>query len=391
MERKSDWNKFKNILCVRPDNIGDVLMSSPAFRALKKSVPGRKITLLTSTAGAAIARLLPEIDEIIEFNPPWYKHSEDGNRDQSDIINELKRRKFDGAVIFTVYSQSPLPTAMLLYQAGINRTAAYCRENPYGLISEWIPDKEPIYSVVHEVERQLDLVKYIGTSVKSDDLTPPKVSKDSFNSLNKKLKDLGLNCAGNFIIAHPGVSEEKRQYDPVLFAEAIKGIIKETGLQVLVCGGPSEKRLVKDVASMAGENAFALGGLLTLEEYIALIRRASLLLSNNTGPVHIAAAVNTAVLVLYAQTNPQHTPWKVKSKVLYFDVPQSMRSKNVIVRYAYENCFPAIPGVLVPSKIIASVKDLLLTEMLKTETGSEQLLKQRQGEYESDNYINTYL
>ena len=64
------WDTFRNVLCVRLDNLGDVLMTTPALRALKQAVPGRRITLLTSRAGSGIARLVPEIDEVLEFAVP---------------------------------------------------------------------------------------------------------------------------------------------------------------------------------------------------------------------------------------------------------------------------------------------------------------------------------
>lgn len=75
------------------------------------------------------------------------------------MIDTLRDQAFDAAVVFTVYSQNPLPTAMLLYQAGVPRIAGYCRENPYGLMTDWLPDPEPLSEIRHEVTRQLDLVR----------------------------------------------------------------------------------------------------------------------------------------------------------------------------------------------------------------------------------------
>jgi ADP-heptose:LPS heptosyltransferase len=81
------------------------------------------------------------------------------------------------------------------------------------------------------------------------------------------------------------------------------------------------------------EGAISLAGKLNIEELIVLIKHAVLLISVNTGTIHIAAATATPVCVLYALTNPQHTPWKVNSKVLYFDIPEHLCSKNEVVRY----------------------------------------------------------
>jgi ADP-heptose:LPS heptosyltransferase len=123
---------------------------------------------LTSRAGASIAPFIPEVDEVIPFDVPWVKTSEDRTREDSGeqqllaLANTLRNRQFDAAVIFTVYSQSPLPAAMLCYLAGIDNVLGYCRENPYQLISQWVPDREPLDYVIHEVERQLRLVECVG-------------------------------------------------------------------------------------------------------------------------------------------------------------------------------------------------------------------------------------
>src|SRR4051812_30482449 len=114
MQRQAEWNELKNILCIRLDNLGDILMTTPAIRALKKSVQGRRITLLASTAGGLIAKHIPEIDDVIVFDTPWEKNTEglSGNL-LNGIVEKIKERNFDAAALFTVYSQNPLPAAML--------------------------------------------------------------------------------------------------------------------------------------------------------------------------------------------------------------------------------------------------------------------------------------
>src|SRR5262249_40601677 len=125
---------------------------------------GRRLTLLTSRAGAAIASLVPEIDDVIVYEAPWMRATAprpDARRDWA-MAELLGRRRFDAAVIFTVYSQSPLPAALLCRLAGIPRRLAHCRENPYQLLSDWIPEPEPRSVVRHEVRRHLDLVAAVG-------------------------------------------------------------------------------------------------------------------------------------------------------------------------------------------------------------------------------------
>lgn len=144
------WEQVKRILCIRLDYMGDVLMTTPAIRALRQSLPGCEITLLTSGSGAAAARYIPEIDDTIVYAAPWMKASgESHSAADAGMIATLAQRRFDAAVIFTVYSQNPLPAALLCHLAGIPRRLAHCRENPYRLLSDWVRESEPQEQVRH--------------------------------------------------------------------------------------------------------------------------------------------------------------------------------------------------------------------------------------------------
>src|SRR3954470_17945755 len=168
---KDAWHNARDILCVRLDSMGDVLMTTPAIRALKAR--DRRITLLTSASGAAIARLVPEIDEVIEYDAPWLKATSQraDSVPEYEMIERLRAGCFDAAVIFTVFSQSPLPAAMLCYLVGIPLRLARCRENPYQLLTDWLAEDEPDGATHHEVRRQLDLVASIGAFIHDQTLS----------------------------------------------------------------------------------------------------------------------------------------------------------------------------------------------------------------------------
>src|SRR5690606_8851906 len=105
------WFGVERVLCVRLDNMGDVLMTTPAFRALKHQAPARRLTLLTSPSAAALAPHLRDIDDVIAYRAPWVKHAEsEGDRCEA-LITQLQHERFDAAVIFTVYSPSEIGRA----------------------------------------------------------------------------------------------------------------------------------------------------------------------------------------------------------------------------------------------------------------------------------------
>ena len=328
-ERERDWHDALNILCIRLDSIGDVLMTTPAIRALKESQPGRRITLLTSQAGAAVAGLVPEIDSVISYDAPWLKATAPRatSRAEFRMIERLRREKFDGAVIFTVYSQNPLPSAFLAYMASIPLRLAHCRENPYQLLTHWVPDPEPQRIIRHEVRRQLDLVGTIGCTT-SDERLSLRVPAEATRRVLALLESLQVGRRP-WVVVHPGATAPSRRYPPGSFAQVIRILVGRVGCEVVFAGSQQERELVEGIQQMAGVPSISLAGQLDLAELAALISLAPVLVCNNSGPAHIAAAVGTPVVDLYALTNPQHTPWMVPGRVLSHDVPCKWCYKSV--------------------------------------------------------------
>lgn len=354
----NNWANCKNILCIRADNMGDLLMSSSAIRALKETFES-KITILTSSMATGIAKLIPEIDDIITYDLPWVKMEESIQSSQFfELINELKSRNFDAVVVFTVYSQNPLPAVMLAYLAEIPLRLAYCRENPYKLLTHWLPDEEPYSVIKHQVQRDCDLVKTIGAQV-SDERMRIVVPNDAWLSASEKLINAGINLDEPWLIVHAGVSELKRQYPAELWIEAAKMILAETRHQILFTGGASEKQLTDKLQSSVGAGSFSIAGTLTLDEFITLIDKSPLVVSVNTGTIHLAAALNTPIVVLYALSNPQHFPWKASGKVLTFDVPEELKSKNEVIRFVDERYFKLPNPMIEPYEIIKAITEIL--------------------------------
>lgn len=349
-----NWNDAKNLLCIRLDTIGDVLMTTPAFRSLKESVPNRRLTLLTSSAGSAISPLIPELYRTIVYDAPWLKATaaRADSRPEFEMIDYLRSFQFDGAVIFTVYSQNPLPSAFLCYMANIPLRLAHCHENPYQLLTHWVKDPEPDAGIRHEVQRQLDLVAEIECRTENEHLSLhiKEVDRESVRSC---LNSLPLNVDRPWVIIHPGATAASRRYPPESFAVVADQLIS-LGYQVVFTGSEWEAELVNHIRSLMNSSAVSLACCLSLGELAALIAIAPILISNNTGPVHIAAAVGTPVVDLYALTNPQHTPWQVPHRLLFHDVPCKYCYKSVCPE-GHHNCLRQVS----PAVIVAATCELL--------------------------------
>ncbi|GAA6624067.1 lipopolysaccharide heptosyltransferase II [Scytonema sp. NUACC26] len=350
------WNSAKNILCIRLDTIGDVLMTTPAIRALKVSHPNRQITLLTSSAGATTASLVPEIDDVIVYDAPWLKATapRQNSRPEYEMADYLRNLQFDGAVIFTVYSQNPLPSAFLCYLADIPLRLAHSHENPYQLLTDWVKDPEPERFLRHEVRRQLDLVATIGCHT-DDERMSLGIPNKALTSVESILQQQGIDREYPWVVIHPGATAASRRYAPDKFALVAKSLVRDFNIPVIFTGTEPEQELVDDIIAMASvSNIASLVGRLDLTELAALLSLTPLLISNNTGPVHIAAAVGTPVVDLYALTNPQHTPWGVPNRVLFHDVPCKNCYKSICPE-GHQNCL----SLVAPESVVSAACELL--------------------------------
>jgi lipopolysaccharide heptosyltransferase II len=326
---RAAWQDARKVLCVRLDNLGDLLMTTPAIRALKRTLPGRHVTLLASRAGAGAATHIPEVDAVIPYDAPWMKLGLP-TLPSADLAmrSTLEARRFDAAVIFTVYSQSPLPAALLCHLAGIPLRLAHCRENPYHLLTDWVVESEPSKGVRHEVRRQLDLVSAIGAHTEDERLSFHVGAEERLRA-TMKLAESGIDPERPWIVVHPGATAASRRYPPERFAGAAFELARVLRCQVAITGDSSEIGLAERVRALAGRATRSLAGSLSLAEFAGVLAQAPLLVSNNTGAVHIAAALGTPVVDLYALTNPQHTPWLVPHRVLSRDVPCRNCCKSV--------------------------------------------------------------
>lgn len=327
------WGKCKNLLVIRPDNIGDVLMSSPAIRALKRSF-GCKITLLTSQSGAEAAGLLPAVDETLVADLPWAKHKSSVDPGQlAALVDRIKKSNFDSCVIFTVYSQNPLPTAMLAWMAEIPRRLAYCRENPYRLLTHWIPDDEPYTHIRHQVVRDLDLVEKVG-AYSVDDRITVMISPEANLTAMTKLARIGVEWDRPFVVFHAGVSETRRAFPTDRWIALARRLVANHSVQVLFTGIAQEAPLTGQLQQACGEGTFSVAGVLDIVEFAAAIRQAALVVSVNTATIHLAAALGRPLVVLYALTNPQHTPWRCPHVLFRYSITDEHNaSRNEVIRH----------------------------------------------------------
>ncbi len=359
----SSWNKCRNILCVRLDNMGDLMMSGPAIRAVKESFDS-KITVLTSSKAESLAQKLPFIDDVMVFDSPWMNLPDHETMRFTEVLESIRSRNFDACIVFTVYSQNPMPAIMLGYLAGIPLRLAYCRGNPYELLTDWIPDPEPYSIIRHQVKRDLKLVESVGAFALSDDLEFPLQETDRLTA-SGKLQELGIDLESPFLVFHCGVSEAKRQYPTHLWVQAATLAADHFNWPILFTGSAEEIPYIRSIQSEVPAETFLLAGELQLNKFAVVLDKAQSVVSVNTGTIHLASALKTSLVVLYARSNPQHTPWNVRHRVLEYSIPESMKSRNEVIRYVDELLYAEHKDYPSPLEICESIKGLL-SSALKT-------------------------
>jgi ADP-heptose:LPS heptosyltransferase len=252
---------------------------------------------------------------------PWHRLPQNSKREQQ-MIAMIKERQFDGAIIFTSYHQSSLPAAYLCYLADIPLRLATSIDGPGSLLTTRHKHPE---RMMHEVERGLDLVNAIGLTTNNLELVL-KVPIKARESIYEFLSVQNVDPNRPLLVIHPGCSMPARTYPWDMYTRVIDLLVECLDPTIVVTGARDERPLVEQVLGKVQEHnrkaILACAGILPFPEFCALIEAADLVITNNTGPMHISAAVKTPVVALFALTNPpeQWGPWHVPHKQLYHDV-----------------------------------------------------------------------
>ena len=331
-----EWKTCKNMLIIRLDNMGDLIMNNAAFAEIKRSMPSCKMTLLTSSVAAPIVPYLGTIDETLVYDSPWMKGPAEARESSfNQLIAMLAARQFDSCIIFSVYSQNILPAAMLAYLAGIPLRAGYLRENPYQLLSHWYPDPEPYLTMHHQIKRDLSLLERISLQVDLNRLPSLRkaecVNADIAKKLPIKLK------RHSYTLLHLEVSEEKRSF-PVSDAMELLEVLLNKKERVILTGNKRDSQFDSYLLKLEPALSYLsdLRGKSTLGQLLFLVENAKGIISVNTSVLHMACAYQRPLLALYADSNPQHLPWQQLARSFIFSVAAPLRSKNQVIAYVHK-------------------------------------------------------
>lgn len=323
------------LLLVRLDNIGDVVLLSPALRAIRAALPDADLALLASPAGAQGAALLPEVDRVIEHRASWQQLTPGAvpPEDELALVERLRAEAFDAAIIFTSFSQSPIAPAYACYLAGIPIRAAYA---PDAFTGEVITHPVPIEALQdhqaledHQADRAVHLVRALGFEAPDTSLSV-HIPDDAHASADRLLRAAGIEDGAPFVALVPGASAPARRYARDRFALVARGLAAQGAgarrLPVLVLGSDRETALAGELEAEAGAfEVISFAGRTSLLVMAAVIARASLVIANNSLALHLADALGVPVVSTYAGTDPAGywEPRRVPHRLLSRPVPCS--------------------------------------------------------------------
>jgi ADP-heptose:LPS heptosyltransferase len=286
------------VLVVRPDGMGDVLLTGPAVRAVAAS--GAEVTFVAGPHGAGAAALLPGVQRVLEWQAPWID-PEPGAFDPGQVealIRPVRRLEPAAAVVFTSFHQSPLPTALALRMAGVPWIAAMSEDYPGSLLDL----RHPPTGDIPEAERNLLLVRAAGF-----ELPPGDAGRLAVTAALPDSRE--LTGDGPYVVLHARASVPARAPSPGKTA-AVAAALAAAGYRLVVTGSAAESPLTAAVCRAAAEGSgpgpgpVDLGGRTSLPMLAAVLAAADVAVAPNTGAAHLAAAVGTPLVSLFAPVVP---------------------------------------------------------------------------------------
>lgn len=301
----------RRVLVARLDSMGDVLLAGPAVRAVAARA---QVVLLCGPRGAAAAELLPGVGERLVWEAPWISNpAPDADPDHlGELVSAVRAAGIDEAVILTSFHQSPLPLALLLRAAGVRRISGASVDYAGSLLDVRLRPGEDLPEEIPEAERALAIAAAAGFPPVDDGRlrvdAPPLAAH--------------LTGAEPYVVLHPGADAPARRWPAAGFARAAH-LLAARGRRVVLTGAPDERALTAGIARNARADDLAgdvldLAGSCGLRELAGVLSGASALISGNTGPAHLAAAVGTPVVSLFAPVVPavKWAPYGVPVRIL---------------------------------------------------------------------------
>jgi len=310
---------FKNILIIKPSSLGDIVLALPALTALHKSFPDAKINWLIRPEFAPLLENHPHLTEIIPFDrrflgKAWFHPG--ALASLISLIRRLRRARFDAVIDF----QGLFRTASLAWLSGCKKRfgIANAREFAHLFYTHKITQTQ---DCIHLVDFYLKIIQNVGAYELSVQFVLPH-HPEAADSVGRLLASYGVT-PDNYVVFVPGSAHKDKCWPIERFGVLADRISSQFGLSIVAVGTAPEAGLVERLKTLANVPLTNLAGQTSLSELIVLLKTAKLVVSNDTGPGHIAAALGTPLVLMFSWSNPARIAPYERSECIVAREPHS--------------------------------------------------------------------
>lgn len=291
-------NGQRRILLLRLDRLGDVVLSTPVISALRKHFPKAYIAMAVRPACEDVVAFHRDLDE-------WFVYDKEGKHRSIaatwQFARELRRHQFDTAIVLHPSTRSHF----IPWLAGIPNRIGYDRKNSW-LLTRRVPHDKQL-GRKHEAQYTLDLLQSLGVDAKNP-LPSVAVRREAHDFIVAELRKAGISPEDKLVAVHPSASCPSKRWLPERFAQVADRLIKECRTRVIVLAGEKDAVYAHKMVEAMQQPALNLAGKLSVGQSAGLMSQCQLLLSNDSGPVHLATAVKTPVVAIFGRNQPGLAP-----------------------------------------------------------------------------------
>ena len=309
----------ERLLVVVPNWFGEVLFATPFLRALRRAAPAAFIGVMGVLRGEEVLANNPNFDEFLVYDEDGLHRSFQGKR---ALIAVLRKERFDAAFIL----RKSLTRTLLVTLAGIPRRIGFEHPKSNWLLTHRV--KAPS-APAHKAHVYLNLLEPLELREEPPGAYEYFLTEDEQAAAGAWLRERGWPDGTALVILHPGANWPHKRWPPERFAQLANRLAQRPGRAIALTGGPDDEPLIRRISGRMSAPPLVLAGQTTLRQLAACLERASLVVSNDTGVLHIASALRRPVVALYGPTSPAFTG------------PLGAPERTVVIHHA--DCCPEIP------------------------------------------------
>ena len=311
---------FSRTLIIKPSSLGDIVQALPVLTSLREAHPKAHIAWLVATVFADLLQGHPRLDRVVTFDRRRYGSigkSFGATADFVAFVEGLRREKFTAVIDLQGLFRSGFLTAATGAPSRVGFAAARELAPMFYTLAVPMPRKE-----MHAVDRYMALARHIGLmDPQATDHLP--IAPEARETVRQRLRAEGLAPDDAMVVVSPHARWPTKQWPPERFAEVVRRLHEQSGTRAVLIGSSAAAAIAREIAAAAASaRPVDLVNRTTLREMVALVAEARAMVTNDSGPMHVAAAIGTPVVAIFGPTSAERTgPYGPGHRVLAAGVP----------------------------------------------------------------------